>query len=256
MSVERALIARHLVAARRARADELTAFALATFATQRKDEWHADCGARRVPYRDSSLAIRERIAELERERKELDRQVAALRGRLADLAVARSCERLDRIWKVGERIVAVVAIAALVLLLLASAACIWSAFFGGCHAEHSSAETSVKEIRRIAMIQYRRTRECPTPERLAAEGRIDEDSSIEDPWGNAYRIDCSPGRVVVSSAGPDEVSFTEDDITSPRALTESDAGVGTESILAAPAPKPVHCEICGGDHDPSPRRAP
>lgn len=89
------------------------------------------------------------------------------------------------------------------------------AFIGD--AEVSTAETSVKEIRRIAMIQYRRTRECPTAAGLAEEGRIDEDSSTADPWGNPYEIECEPGRVVVSSAGPDGQMGSEDDITAPRA---------------------------------------
>jgi general secretion pathway protein G len=88
------------------------------------------------------------------------------------------------------------------------------AFIGD--AEESVAETSVKEIRRIAMIQYRRTRVCPTPAGLAQEGRIDEDSSTEDPWGNPYEIECEPGRVTVSSAGPDGQMGSEDDITAPR----------------------------------------
>jgi hypothetical protein len=101
------------------------------------------------------------------------------------------------------------------------------------------------EIRRIALIQYRRTRECPTVERLAAEGRIDEESSIEDPWGNAYRIECSPGRVVVSSAGPDEVWFTEDDISAPRTRDDADAGSSAVPVVVpqrAPLPQPPRAE--------------
>jgi general secretion pathway protein G len=89
------------------------------------------------------------------------------------------------------------------------------AFIGD--AEVSTAQTSVREIRRIAMIQYRRTRECPTPEGLAQEGRIDEDSSTADPWGTPYQIDCEPNRVTVSSAGPDGQMGSEDDITAPEA---------------------------------------
>jgi prepilin-type N-terminal cleavage/methylation domain-containing protein len=83
-------------------------------------------------------------------------------------------------------------------------------------AEVSTAEQSVRQIRQVANIEYRRTRECPTVQTLAESGKIDEDSSLTDPWDKEYQIDCQPRLVIVTSAGPDGQFETEDDIAAPR----------------------------------------
>lgn len=189
------------------------------FATARKDQWHASCGANGVPYRDSASAIRERIVELERERKEIDRQLTTLCGRLADLAAARSRERREHIWNVLERGAAV---ATLLVLGLGTGACVLIGWLGflACDPMGAEAETAVRDIRRVATSEYRRTRSCPTAERLVAQGRIHEDSGLQDPWGNQYWIECVDSQVVVHSSGPDKLWFTDDDISVGRAQAE------------------------------------
>jgi general secretion pathway protein G len=61
--------------------------------------------------------------------------------------------------------------------------------------------------------------ECPTVQQLVSEGVLDDDSPAEDPWGNAWRIECDGERVTVASDGPDRRSGTADDIRVPPKQT-------------------------------------
>lgn len=55
-------------------------------------------------------------------------------------------------------------------------------------------------------------RECPTIEALKADGALEPDQNVADPWGHRYEIRCTPSGDVVTSAGPDGRMHTLDDV--------------------------------------------
>jgi len=63
---------------------------------------------------------------------------------------------------------------------------------------------------------------CPTMSQLVQDKQLDQGSNTNDPWGQAYILQCEDGDVVVISAGPDKKKGTKDDIRVPK------AGAGTE----------------------------
>jgi hypothetical protein len=176
--------------------------------------WHAGCEGVGVPYRDPREALRERIAELERARTEIDVELADVRRRLSGLNKARVVAGIATAVRRGVLVAAAVFVPVGVLVAIG-----WSGIMI-CEPCATTAEWSVRQIRQVANIEYRRSRECPTMASLTAAGRIDEDSSAFDPWGHPYLIECYPRAVVVRSAGPDETWNTEDDVSAPRERAE------------------------------------
>jgi hypothetical protein len=55
---------------------------------------------------------------------------------------------------------------------------------------------------------------------LKRDRQIDSASSGTDPWGNPWRIVCHADEVIVSSAGPDGIDGTRDDIVVPARDSE------------------------------------
>jgi general secretion pathway protein G len=53
---------------------------------------------------------------------------------------------------------------------------------------------------------------CPTMEQLKSDGQINRSTNTKDPWDHDYIIECESDDVVVSSAGPDGQTGSEDDI--------------------------------------------
>jgi general secretion pathway protein G len=56
------------------------------------------------------------------------------------------------------------------------------------------------------------TRDCPTVEELVEAGEIRRGSRMTDPWGTAFKIECSGTDIEVKSAGPDGQFGGDDDI--------------------------------------------
>jgi hypothetical protein len=56
---------------------------------------------------------------------------------------------------------------------------------------------------------------CPTPESLRVRGRLPHDFPTSDPWGTPYALECHGYEQKVTSAGPDRIMGTADDITVP-----------------------------------------
>lgn len=56
---------------------------------------------------------------------------------------------------------------------------------------------------------------CPTLETLRARGRLPADFPTSDPWGTRYVVECRAQDVKATSAGPDRIMGTADDITVP-----------------------------------------
>jgi len=57
--------------------------------------------------------------------------------------------------------------------------------------------------------------ECPTAERLKAEGVVSPTSKITDAWDMPYKITCDGDSFTVTSFGPDKRESTPDDIKIP-----------------------------------------
>jgi hypothetical protein len=57
--------------------------------------------------------------------------------------------------------------------------------------------------------------ECPTTERLRADGLLDSSSKLTDAWGNRYVIVCEADETSVLSDGPDRRPNTDDDVREP-----------------------------------------
>jgi hypothetical protein len=55
---------------------------------------------------------------------------------------------------------------------------------------------------------------CPTAAELLAANVVPDSVSTEDAWGTPFRITCGGGQITVTSAGPDQVFGTADDIVS------------------------------------------
>jgi hypothetical protein len=177
--------------------------------------WHAGCEGVGVPYRDPREALRERIAELERARTEIDVELADVRRRLSGLNATLTIKRAAFVARRAALLTAMVL--AELAVFFAIALCNRAVYDGP---PFPTAEEKVRQIRQVANIEYRRSRECPTMASLIAAGKVDEDSSAFDPWGHPYLIECYPRAVVVRSAGPDETWNTEDDVSAPRERAE------------------------------------
>jgi hypothetical protein len=57
---------------------------------------------------------------------------------------------------------------------------------------------------------------CPTLSQLEEERILSRDAREDDAWGNRFHVRCDDEQIVVSSAGPDGVPNTADDIRVPR----------------------------------------
>jgi type II secretory pathway pseudopilin PulG len=64
-------------------------------------------------------------------------------------------------------------------------------------------------------------RGCPTLSQLQHERFLPQEATVEDPWGNRFKIQCSAQDVQVRSAGPDGKTNTEDDVRVPNARARS-----------------------------------
>jgi prepilin-type N-terminal cleavage/methylation domain-containing protein len=75
--------------------------------------------------------------------------------------------------------------------------------------------TTVREGVKLSRAESAST-DCPSFDKLMADGALDENSPRSDPWGNAWRISCDGSKVTVATNGPDRQAGTEDDIQVPR----------------------------------------
>lgn len=57
--------------------------------------------------------------------------------------------------------------------------------------------------------------DCPTPQRLKTEKQMSAGSSLNDPWGAPWKINCDGETTTVISSGPDKKEGTPDDIHFP-----------------------------------------
>ena len=78
----------------------------------------------------------------------------------------------------------------------------------------ASTETRAQQVRSAVTMYLAENPEgpCPGTADLVEGGFLDEDKAPEDVWGGELRITCEGTRLKVSSAGPDGVFGTGDDI--------------------------------------------
>jgi general secretion pathway protein G len=90
-------------------------------------------------------------------------------------------------------------------------------------AQVSTAKTGAQVIRRAVQDWQRVNNEssCPTMSQLVQGKHLDSASNTDDPWGQAYLLQCTDDDVFVMSAGPDKKKDTKDDISVPARATDS-----------------------------------
>lgn len=174
-------------------------------------QWHAVCEHERVPYRDSTEAIRECIAELEGERSAIDRELAALREQLAALAPAPYADGRDPGCLAFVRVMAFVGSVAFALLVVPVT---WGllAFFRDANLARATGDVDV--IRSGALEYGAGESDCPTVARLIGKQLVDEFVRELDPWDTPYAIECVGSLRIARSMGPDGLEGGGDDITS------------------------------------------
>jgi general secretion pathway protein G len=85
------------------------------------------------------------------------------------------------------------------------------------HGQERMAETNARTIRGAVKTWWveHDASTCPELEQLVSDGVLDKDSPHMDPWKNPWKITCADQDVTISSAGPDRMSGTGDDIRVP-----------------------------------------
>lgn len=83
---------------------------------------------------------------------------------------------------------------------------------GQAHIEAARTDAAALE-RAATLFAVENPGECPTPESLVASQVLPDASRTLDPWAQPFRITCEGGDIGVSSAGPDRVHGTEDDVS-------------------------------------------
>jgi general secretion pathway protein G len=93
-----------------------------------------------------------------------------------------------------------------------------------------TAETGARVIRTAVQSWQASNNEtnCPTMSQLVQDKQLDPGSSTNDPWGQAYTLQCQDGDVVVVSSGPDKKKGTKDDIRVPKTSAAAEGGGGEE----------------------------
>jgi general secretion pathway protein G len=81
------------------------------------------------------------------------------------------------------------------------------------------AESGARTIR-MAVQQWQAANNetsCPTISALIQDKQLDTGQNTNDPWGQAYTLNCSDDEVTVTSNGPDKKKGGKDDISVPKA---------------------------------------
>ena len=84
--------------------------------------------------------------------------------------------------------------------------------------QKKTAEAGARTIR-MAVQQWQAANNetsCPTVSQLIQDKQLDTGQNTNDPWGNAYSLNCTDDEVTVISSGPDKKKGTKDDIAVPK----------------------------------------
>jgi general secretion pathway protein G len=86
--------------------------------------------------------------------------------------------------------------------------------------QKKTAESGARTIR-MAVQQWQAANNetsCPTVSQLIQDKQLDSGQNTNDPWGQAYNLNCSDDEVTVISNGPDKKKGTKDDISVPKTV--------------------------------------
>jgi len=84
--------------------------------------------------------------------------------------------------------------------------------------QKKTAESGARTIR-MAVQQWQAANNetsCPTVSQLIQDKQLDSGQNTNDPWGQAYNLNCSDDEVTVTSNGPDKKKGSKDDISVPK----------------------------------------
>jgi general secretion pathway protein G len=85
--------------------------------------------------------------------------------------------------------------------------------------QKKTAEAGARVIR-MAVQQWQAANNetsCPSVSQLIQDKQLDSGQNTNDPWGQAYTLNCSDDEVTVISNGPDKKKGSKDDISVPKA---------------------------------------
>ena len=101
-----------------------------------------------------------------------------------------------------------------VFVIGAAASCLWWAQSASAAKDAlSSSHSDAAQIAAIAGTFHAEHSEgCPTLSQLEEEGFLSRDTRADDAWGNRFHIRCEDDQIVVTSAGPDGVANSADDV--------------------------------------------
>ena len=93
-------------------------------------------------------------------------------------------------------------------------------------AQITTAETGARVIRTAVQNWQAANNEtsCPTISQLVQEKHLDPGQNTNDPWGQAYQLNCTDDDVVITPSGPDKKKGTKDDIRVPKAAAPTGEG--------------------------------
>lgn len=132
--------------------------------------------------------------------------------------LGRSGRRLrTRVASRGVTLFEVLIVVAILALISAGAAFAIHGPF--TDAKRRTAATDARSIRQAVKGWWALKSEtrCPSVEDLVQDGILDRDSPRKDPWGEAWRLECSDADVTITSLGQDRQEGTSDDIRIPPA---------------------------------------
>ncbi len=88
-------------------------------------------------------------------------------------------------------------------------------------AQKKTAEAGARTIRMAVQGWQAANNEtsCPTISQLIQDKQLDSAQNTNDPWGQAYNLNCGDEEVTVMSNGPDKKKGTKDDIAVPKGAT-------------------------------------
>jgi general secretion pathway protein G len=125
-----------------------------------------------------------------------------------------------RTFRSGQRGVTRLELAIVATLVSLVGVGIWAVIEPTAEAERTEEALRDAERIRIAAQRWQRTnaeqKGCPTISQLVHEEQLDPKVRTDDPWGERFRVYCRGTDVVVSSAGRDGQSNTDDDVRAPR----------------------------------------
>ena len=87
------------------------------------------------------------------------------------------------------------------------------------------AESGARTIR-MAVQQWQAANNetsCPSVSQLIQDKQLDTGQNTNDPWGQAYSLNCSDEEVTITSSGPDKKKGSKDDISVPKAAAAAPA---------------------------------